>query len=168
MIVLGYIGDHKKDTLSVRLGWALVRIAQCRSGTYRKVTHTELVLDGVTCRGATIASASIRDGGVRTKTVDLEPGNWIALEVPAWEPARGTARAWFAQHDGEGYDAIGALATRLWWLRQVIEKWFCNEADGAAVGLLDPAQYLPAQFFAIAASLPGTRDVTAEFFGSSK
>lgn len=164
MIVLGYIGDHKKDTLSVRLGWALVRLAQWRSGTYHKVTHTELVLDGTTCRGATIASASIRDGGVRTKTVDLERGNWIALEVPAWEPARPAARKWFKEHDGQGYDTIGALATRIWWLRQSIEKWFCNESDGAAVGLLDPAQYLPAQFFAIAASLPGSRDVTDEFF----
>lgn len=168
MIVLGYVGDHKDDTLSVRLGWALIRLAQLRSGQYKRVTHTELLLHGTTHKGAVIGSSSVRDGGVRTKTVDLTPGKWCAIDVPAWEPYRERAVEWFKVHDGQAYDAIGAIATRFWWLRQSLDKWFCNEADGAAVGLIDPSQYLPAQFFGIAASLPGSRDVTAALFGSLK
>jgi hypothetical protein len=44
MIVLDYIGNHSKDTIPVRLGWALTRLVQ--RGEYQRVTHTEAVHAG--------------------------------------------------------------------------------------------------------------------------
>lgn len=66
MKVALYCGDHKNDTLAVRLGWALTRLVQ--KGNYANVTHCEAILDENADGTVTIASASIRDGfRVRTK-----------------------------------------------------------------------------------------------------
>lgn len=160
MIILGYIGKHRKDDIAARAGWALVRLAQVRA-TYRRVTHVEAVLAG-TAAACTIASASLRDKGVRIKTTDMTAGSWIAIDVPGWSSV--ATAEWFAEHSGERYDWRGALASVLWFLPHKAAQWFCNESIGAAVGLVDPHRLTPAAFMALAMSLPGSRDVTAEFF----
>lgn len=55
MLVALFVGDHKADTLAVRLGWWLTRRAQ--KGAFKCVTHCEAILAG-DASAATIASSS--------------------------------------------------------------------------------------------------------------
>ena len=160
MIILGYVGDHKKDTIPVRLGWWFTRLVQ--TGPYKKITHTESVLNGSNYKRCTIASASVRDGGVRVKAdIALTKGNWIAVDVPNWDI--GLALEWFIAQRGCPYDWLGAIGSVLFFLRGEEGKWFCNEATGAPY-IQTPEQYPPSKFWAIAMSMPGARDVTTDFF----
>ena len=160
MIVLGYVGDHAKDTLLVRLGWWLTRLSQ--SGPYKRVTHTEAVLKGTNYKVCTIASSSARDGGVRAKQdVTLTKGNWIAIDVPVWDVW--LAAAWFFKHAGAKYDWFGAVATRIFWLRGIAGRYFCNQSTGEPF-IKTAGQFPPCQFVAIALSMPGARICTDEFF----
>lgn len=166
MIVLGYVGKHKGDGFRAWLGWAIIRAAQI-GRTYRRVTHTEMLLAG-DCNAADIASATLMDGGVvRIKqAVTLNPKHWKAIEVPGWE-ARASS-AWFFAHLGEPYDTRGSVGSVLYGIGQAAGSWFCNEADGASVGQIDPHTQPPAGFMAYAMGQPGARDVTAEFFATSE
>jgi hypothetical protein len=148
-----YIGNHAGDTFAVRLGWFLTRLVQYISLTlrfkptkYARVTHTELILDENADGSVTIASASIRDGFcVRTKTnVFLTPGNWIVRERPDWSLEE--AKAWFVEHDGDLYDPRGAGVCWLPVSWSVPGRYFCNHADGAAVGMKNPEKKMPAEF----------------------
>lgn len=162
MIVLGYIGDHKKDTLSVRLGWLLIRFVQ--SGEYKRITHTESVLEGAHYSNCTIASSSARDGGVRIKhNVALTKGNWVAVDVPTWDA--NDAAIWFYNNRGKAYDWWGAAASVLFFLRGALDKFFCNESC-AAPFIPTPEQYTPSKFWAIAMAMPGAKDVTDQFFNN--
>jgi hypothetical protein len=152
-----YIGNHSGDTLKVRAGWALTRLVQ--RGIYQRVTHTEMIHDELTDGSVVIASASLRDGGVRTKTARLTAGHWMIVDVPIW--SLNQSKEWFAIHNGEKYDMRGALATVLPG-SQYIDRWYCNEACGASVGIVEPQLFGPAQYAAIAMSLG--RDVTEDFF----
>lgn len=163
MKVLAFIGQHSKDGPFARLFWSVVRFFQM-GATYSRVTHAEALLYGTWDRAA-IASASMRDGGVRTKRdVRLNPTHWLVLDVPAWEVDK--AIDWFNQHDGASYDWRGALATVLWFLPHSEKSWFCNEAIAAPFGVVDAQRQMPSSFIALCMSLPGSRDVTAEFFST--
>lgn len=157
MKIAHYIGDHRKDTLSVQIGWAATRLVQ--RGLYKRVTHCEAILKEYIDGFVDIASASLRDGGVRTKHVKLTKGDWFIVDVPHWDA--GEALLWFSEHNGKPYDLRGALATVLPW-RQKKDRWFCNEAVGASVGLAEPHIFGPAQFAAICMTLG--HDVTDKFF----
>ena len=161
MIVLGYTGSHKGQGLRVRAGRELIRVGQWPY-TWRRVTHTEMLLHGAwDC--ADIASSSLIDGGVRIKKgVRLNPLHWEAVEVPGWEAQR--SAAWFFAHLGEPYDTRGALGSVLYGLGDEDEGWFCNEACGASVDQIDPQTMPPAGFFAFALRQPSARLVTQDFF----
>ena len=152
-----YIGNHSGDTLPVRAGWALTRLVQ--RGIYQRVTHTEMIHDELPDGSVVIASASLRDGGVRAKTARLTAGNWLIVDVPSWSVNQ--SKDWFVEHDKELYDLRGALATVLPG-SQYADRWFCCEADLASVGFQEPQLFGPAQYTAIAMSLG--RDVTDDFF----
>lgn len=158
MLIAHYIGNHAKDTLLVRAGWWITRLVQ--RGAYKAVTHVEAV-HAVNADGTvTIASASLRDGGVRTKhNVRLNPAHWLIVDVPVWDVQKSID--WFAFNDGLPYDWRGALATVLPGT-QSDNGWFCNEAVGASVGTKDPQIFGPAQFAAITLSIGF--DATNEFF----
>jgi hypothetical protein len=159
MKVALYVGNHAKDALYVRLGWWLTRLVQ--KGEFGRVTHCEAILGG-DCNSATIASSSLRDGGVRVKRgVQLDAASWRIVDVPQWDA--GMAALWFVQHDGEPYDWRGALATLL--PGHAGRGWFCDEAIGASAGLRTPQVFTPSQFAAICFTFG--RDVTAQFFSTS-
>lgn len=163
MIILGYISDHAKDTLAVRLGWWLTRLVQ--RGEFKRVTHTECVHSGSNYKLCTIASSSVRDGGVRFKNdIALTKGHWIALDVPCFETEK--SRNWFRVFDGCAYDWIGAVATKLAFLRWFTHSpylFFCNEACLCAFfGRAD--ELTPSQAFELLVGKYGARDVTDEFF----
>lgn len=160
MIVLGYTHNHKGHGFRRRAGRELIRLGQWPY-TYRRVTHTEMLLGGTWDR-ADIASSSLMDGGVRIRQgVRLHPERWVAIDVPSWD-ARQSA-AWFFEHDGEPYDTRGAIGSVLYGFGDNT-GWFCNEACGASVGQIDPQTMPPAGFIAMALRQPGARLVTSEFF----
>lgn len=160
MIVLGYNGSHEKDTLPVRAGWLMTRSLQ--TGSFSSVTHTESVLSGDNYKRCTIGSSSARDGGVRVKRdIALTKGNWLAIDVPSWDVA--LAEDWYVKHDGANYYWVGAANTVLLLLPKSDDQFFCNQAVGAPF-LCNSDSYKPCQTMAIAISLPGSRDVTTEFF----
>lgn len=144
-----YIGNHDKDSWTVRLGWWLTRLVQ--KGSYSNVTHVEAILKEWDDGSVTIASASLRDGGVRMKRCILTPGHWDIVDVPRWDVER--AEQWFVEHDGEPYDWRGAFATCMPFSWDEYKQWFCNGAVGAAVGLECPEIFGPSQFAAICHSL---------------
>ena len=106
MKVALYVGSHAKDALTVRAGWWLTRLVQ--RGPNKMVTHCEAIHGG-TAQACTIASASVRDGGVRVKTVALTPSDWLIFDVPMFQTER--SMNWFNQHAGERYSMLGAAAT---------------------------------------------------------
>jgi hypothetical protein len=161
MIVLGYTHNHKGEGFRRRAGRELIRLGQIHH-TYRRVTHTEMVLDGAWDR-ADIASSSLMDGGVRIKMdVKLNQAHWIAVEVPTWDARQ--ASAWFFDHQGQPYDTRGAMGSVLYGIGDD-PGWFCNEACGASIGQIDAKAMPPAGFIAYALGQPGARIVTREFFG---
>ena len=149
MKVALYIGDHSKDDMTARIGWWFNRLVQ--KGTYANVTHVEAILKDWSDGSVTIGSASIRDGGIRTKTCKLNPDHWMVVDVPQWDAEK--AKLWFEEHNGEPYDWRGALASCMpfQWRRK--NEWFCNEAVAASVGFKCPEIFGPSQFAAICYSL---------------
>lgn len=158
MLVALFIGDHSQDALNVRLGCWLTR--QVQKGKYGVVTHCEAILHAYPGGIADIASSSVRDGGVRIKEREqLDPANWWIVDVPQWDVEQ--ARAWFAANLGAPYDWRGAWAAVMPGHHRDGE-FFCNEAVGYSVGLLEAFTFTPSQFAAICFTLG--RDVTAQFF----
>lgn len=93
-------------------------------------SHCELVFgDGVA------ASSSYMDGGVRFKRIDFDPDRWDFIELPAH--LEHDAYVWFAMHVGEGYDIIGNFSFLLDFLRSHTGKWFCSEAVGESLGMVE-------------------------------
>lgn len=155
MIVLGYVGNHAQDTLAVRIGWAVTRLVQ--RGEFRKVTHVEACFGFSESGCAHIGSSSIRDDGVRTKKVFLTREHWVAVDVPVWDAEK--SLVFITEKVGGKYDTRGALATVLLGAQDG-DRWFCNEIVGASVGLVSPEVFGPAQFMAIALSMPGAKIIT--------
>lgn len=86
-------------------------------------------------------SASMRDGGIRCKTMQLPGARWDMLPCALTERE---VREWFAREKGKGYDYAGALRFVLPFLRQAPQKWFCSEFVAAALGMDNPAGQTPA------------------------
>jgi len=118
-----------------KLGRLLVCI-----GTWSKYSHCELVINGM------CYSASARDGGVRSKAIDLASGHWDVVEVPG-DAMR--ALAWFQRHQGDRYDWWGVLRFALPFLRQRPGKWFCSEAVAEALGMADSAGVTPGDLWEV-------------------
>lgn len=158
MKIAHYIGTHAKDGLSSRLGWACTRSVQ--RGEYKKVTHVEAILAEHSDGSLTIASSSLRDGGVRAKYARLTPGSWIIADVPEWSVEK--SWQWLWKTEGKPYDLFGALAT-VFPTKQNRSQYFCTEWV-AAPFLHSPQIFGPAQLAAITFSIG--KDVTEEFFAS--
>lgn len=164
MLVALYIGNHSGDTLLVRLGWAATRLVQ--RGKYRRVTHTEMILERHPDGTVDIGSSTLRRenngrNGVRIKErVTLKPGNWLIADVPMWDAV--WSRVWFEANKGKPYDKRGAVGTAIPFVGHNPDAEFCNGADGASVGLEAAHTFGPAQFAAVCFTFG--RDVTEEFF----
>lgn len=158
MLIAHYIGNHSADDLATRIGWATTRMVQ--RGPWRRCTHVEAIHAEHSDGSVTIASASLRDGGVRAKQARLSSGAWLISDVPLWSVDASIGLLETTR--GAAYDLTGALATVLP-LRHSRGRWFCNEWVGAP--FVDAAHIFgPAQFAAICMS--AGRDMTQDFFGS--
>jgi len=139
MLLAHYIGRHSGDTLSVRAGWAVVRAVQ--RGPWRRATHVEAIHELHADGSVTIASSTLREGGVRSKRTTLARGSWLVVDVPQWDVADSIDLLKTTR--GSRYDVRGAVATVLPF-RQRPGEWFCTEWVAApylrASGLFGPAQ----------------------------
>lgn len=101
-------------------------------------SHAELVVDG-RCH-----SSSVRDGGVRAKTITLDPARWRVLDLPGADADAALAR--FKQREGLGYDWPGALRWGLPFLRQRARADYCFEVVAHMLGLPEPSRWTPLDF----------------------
>ena len=84
-------------------------------------------------------SSSIRDGGVRFKTMPLPPEKWDLIPVDANpEQVYEALAATFAAK----YDWLGATGVIARW-RHDKRKWFCSEWCAMALGLANPERFCP-------------------------
>lgn len=117
-----------------RPGWPGVYNRAVRLRGRGPYSHVELIFsDGMA------ASSSFADGGVRFKRIEFDPAKWDFIDLPAaWEPC---ARAWFedrAGADGKpgmGYDVMGNVFLAVGFISHSIDKVFCSEAAGGALGI---------------------------------
>ena len=86
-------------------------------------------------------SASIRDGGVRLKTMPLPADKWDLIPVNQ-QDAYIDVLNYFAQTRGKPYDFIGACGVVLG-IKGSLKKWFCSEWCAAALGVQYPDRYSP-------------------------
>lgn len=156
MKIAFYIGDHSRDTLAVRLGWALTRLGQ--KGPYAVVTHVEAIHEEYSDGTVLIASSSVRDEGVRVKRTALTAGHWRIVDVPGWDVA--LSKQLFLKTQGAAYDWRGAAATLLPGSPDPA-RWFCNKWVTHPY-LQASATFTPSQCFAVALSFGA--EVTTEFF----
>ena len=123
-----------------------------RKLTRGQYSHCEIAvaLDGVQFE---CYSSSIRDGGVRCKTMPLPAAKWDLIELPDSSGSLKTnLAAVFAQTQGQRYDLPGALGV-VFKTRQRHERWFCSEWCGQVLGLSEPWRFSPNDLAVIARSL---------------
>jgi len=102
-------------------------------------------------------SSSIRDGGVRCKTMPLPEAKWDLIELPDSSGSLKTnLAAVFAQTQGQRYDLAGALGV-VFKTRQRSGRWFCSEWCGQVLGLSEPWRFSPNDLAVIARSLTPTK-----------
>lgn len=86
-------------------------------------------------------SSSIRDGGVRVKTMPLPREKWDLIPVPA---TAAQVQAAFETTRGAKYDWLGATGVIARW-RHDKRKWFCSEWCAYAIGCTNPHRYTPGE-----------------------
>ena len=97
--------------------------------TWSKYSHAELVIDGVCW------SSSSRDGGVRSKVIDLDSGKWDVVKLTDNLLTKYNALLWFKQHEGDEYDYRNILRFVIPVVGHDKNKWVCYEACGTALGI---------------------------------
>lgn len=91
-----------------------------RFTTNSQYSHCEVVVAG------TCYSSSPRDGGVRSKVIDLNDGKWDVFPVPHATPVN--VLQWFVSNVGKKYDWFGAITQVLPIDLAKNDKYFCSEA----------------------------------------
>lgn len=96
------------------------------------------------------ASSSFMDRGIRFKDIGLNPAKWDIIDVPGIDGD--DVKSWFMDHlfyvDANGqwrrtpYDVRG-LVSFLIPVGHTPEGYFCDEALGAAIGLVEPHRFEP-------------------------
>ena len=125
---------HDAKACLARLADGLVRLAT--GGLYAHCEIAILLSDGqYRC-----FSASLRDGGVRTKLMPLPSDKWDLIQLP--EKAAVSAASLYARTQHAGYDLLGTIGV-LAGFGDDPDRWFCSEWCAAAVGLEQPARYSP-------------------------
>ena len=92
-------------------------------------------------------SASLRDGGVRMKTMPLPSAKWDLIALP--DSVGGRLEALWSQTQGQGYDLLGAFGV-VFGLPENRRRWFCSEWVGKALGLSESWRFSPNDLAVIA------------------
>jgi hypothetical protein len=105
-----------------------------------KYSHAELVIDGV------CYSSSVRDGGVRSKIIDLSSGKWDLIELQLSDSEKLNAKLRFIEIEGKRYDWFGAIGVILGFVKQKSDKFFCFEVVAKLLGKEKPHKFTPVEF----------------------
>ena len=97
-------------------------------------------------------SASIRDKGVRMKTMPLPEDKWDLIPLPSTPEAHERLQRLWGATEGQGYDLTGALGIAFS-LPQNRRLWFCSEWCAHAVGLPAGWRWSPNDLAAIVSAL---------------
>ena len=130
----------RRDGAWYRPGVAAARVSDwiIRTLTGSPYSHCELA---VPCADGQYDcySSSIRDGGVRLKTMPLLPEKWdlIPVDVKPEQVYEALAATF-----GAKYDWLGATGVIARW-RHDKRKWFCSEWCAMALGLANPERFCP-------------------------
>jgi surface antigen len=113
-------------------GWFNRAVRWWTNGPY---SHCEVVLNVLSDGSCQCASSSFIDGGVRLKTIKLDPEHWDVVDYPA---DRYAVIEWFSQQHGKKYDTLGLFG--FIWRRADGHKkrWHCSESVAAALGFEQP------------------------------
>lgn len=172
MLTIWYIGDHSEDDAWSRMGYFVIRFGQSAE-RFGYATHCEAVQCGPWFN-CSLLGASRRDGKqVRQKTVRLTPGNWRVLDVPLWDLADFNRRAMPLL--GTPYSDFGAAASASLFVRFValvlridivaLDQW-CSRFLAQGAGVEGAEDFSVSELMALAMALPGTRDVTEDYFST--
>lgn len=99
-------------------------IADLTDGPY---SHVEMILARYANGWALCLSASMMDGGVRIKVININTPDWVLMTITT-DVTVDDAWQWFYQHSNARYDYTGALRYRLKFLKQNPKKKYCSEA----------------------------------------
>ena len=92
-------------------------------------------------------SASLRDGGVRMKTMSLPADKWDLIPLDDAVLHAHTVGL-YLRTAGQGYDLPGAFGV-VFGLRENRKRWFCSEWVGKALGLAESWRFSPNDLAAI-------------------
>ena len=98
-------------------------------------SHCELVING------TCYSSSIRDGGVRGKTMALPANKWDVIGLP-WADDDAVTD-WFIAHERDRYGWLDLLTGQLLGMQRDHRGVFCSEACAKALGLRNSTRMSP-------------------------
>ena len=117
------------------------------------ISHTELVLNVHDNDILQSWSSSFMDGGVRGKSIKLNPENWLIVEIPITNDEYKFIIDHIDKTRGLKYDVLGVFTNSIGAVSNNKQKWFCNEWVGAALQIMEPHRYRPASFHNIAQRL---------------
>ena len=92
-------------------------------------------------------SASLRDKGVRRKTMPLPSAKWDLIALP--DSVGGRLHSLWKETRGQGYDLPGAFGV-VFGLPENRKRWFCSEWVGKALGLSESWRFSPNDLAVIA------------------
>ncbi len=103
--------------------------------TGSQYSHCELVING------TCYSSSIRDGGVRGKTMALPAHSWDIIDLPWADPQM--VQDWFDRHAADRYGWLDLLTGQLLGMQRDHRGVFCSEACAKALGMRSATRMSP-------------------------
>lgn len=109
--------------------WRKVGHYAIRLWTWSRWSHAELVIDGE------CYSASLMDGGVRKKQIDLDSGHWDIVPIDLDGSRKLEALVWFNQHEGSSYDFRNIARWVVPFIPQHPAQYVCYEAIGDMLGM---------------------------------
>lgn len=111
--------------------------------TRSRWSHAELVLVHHADGPSLCASSSVRDGGVRSKMINLHTGRWDVYPLQITDEKSQEAAAWFERNLGKPYDYLGIFGFTLPVPLHAGWAWYCSEAIAKALGIEDRAWMSP-------------------------
>lgn len=128
-------GKSPRELWQRLMDWAV------RAATRGQYSHCEIAVKHSFADDYHCYSASLRDGGVRSKTMPLPADKWDLLAIRDVD-AYDKMWALFQQTRGAKYDYCGALGLVLP-IRQARQRWFCSEWCAKALELGQPEKFSP-------------------------
>ena len=128
-------GKTPREQWQRLMDWAV------RWATNGQYSHCEIAVKHSFADDYHCYSASLRDGGVRSKTMPLPADKWDLLEIRDVD-AYDKVWALFQQTRGAKYDYCGALGLVLP-IRQARQRWFCSEWCAKVLELGQPEKFSP-------------------------